>query len=69
MTFEEFWKQNRERYLKLSKVNIMLAINTAAEESWEAVEANTRMVPNFQNTDIDSSVNIYATTKLFGVGG
>ena len=35
MTFEEFWKSNRDRYEKLSKTNIMLAVNTACEEAWE----------------------------------
>ena len=48
MTFEEFWKQNRERYLKLSEVNIMLAICAAAEDAWENSAANTVGVPNFQ---------------------
>lgn len=48
----------------------MLAICAAAEDAWENSAANTvGVVPNFQNTDIDSSVNIYAITKLFGVGG
>ena len=35
MTFKEFWKTNRDRYEKLAETNVMLAINTAAEEAWE----------------------------------
>jgi len=35
MTFEEFWKQNRDRYLKLAEKNVKLAINCAAEEAWD----------------------------------
>ena len=34
MTFEEFWKQNRDRYLCLFGT---LAIHTAAEEAWDIV--------------------------------
>ena len=41
MTFKEFWKNNRSRYEELAKTNVMLAINTAAEEAWEGCESNT----------------------------
>ena len=36
MHFEDFWKKNRERYLKIAELNVKLAINTAAEEAWDA---------------------------------
>jgi len=45
MTFEEFWKSNRDRYEKLSKTNIMLAVNTAAEEAWDLSLTNTVVCP------------------------
>ena len=38
MTFKEFWKNNRDRYSALAKLNPMLAINTAAEEAWSQGE-------------------------------
>ena len=41
MKFEEFWKNNRDRYEKLAETNVMLAINTAAEEAWELSQSNT----------------------------
>ena len=48
MTFEEFWKSNRDRYEKLSKTNLMLAINTAAEEAWEFTKIGTRFAEGFK---------------------
>ena len=42
MDFKEFWKKNRERYLKLAKTSVMLAINTAAEEAWELSQLQTK---------------------------
>lgn len=41
MTFKEFWKNNRNRYKDLSGTSVMLAINTAAEESWELSQKQT----------------------------
>ena len=42
MTFEEFWKSNRDRYEKLTKLSVMLAVNTAAEEAWEFTKIDKR---------------------------
>ena len=36
MTFEEFWKQNNNRYWELAQSGpLSLAIHTAAEEAWD----------------------------------
>ena len=65
MTFEEFWKQNRDRYLEISKVNVMLAINTAAEEAWENSAANTVGVQNFHRlAELDKMSNEADFSKL-----
>ena len=35
MTFEEFWKENEDRYIDLAvNFNLKLAINTACEDAW-----------------------------------
>jgi hypothetical protein len=36
MTFEQFYKQHRARWLKLAETDVKLAIETAAEETWDA---------------------------------
>jgi len=41
MTFEDFWKQNRDRYLKIAEIDIKLALNCAAEDAWGIVQSNT----------------------------
>ena len=46
MNFEEFWKVNRDRYEKLLSFNIMLAVQTAAEDAWEISLSNTVSMNN-----------------------
>ena len=41
MTFEDFWKQNRDRYLKIAEIDIKLALNCAAEDAWGIAQSNT----------------------------
>ena len=36
MTFKDFWKSNKDRYLKIAELNVKLAINCAAEDAWDA---------------------------------
>jgi len=39
MTFEEFWKQNKNRYKDLLfEFNAKLALHTACEEAWKMGE-------------------------------
>ena len=41
LNFEQFWMHNIMRYLKLAEINVVLAINTAAEDAWEIAMSDT----------------------------
>ena len=58
MTFEEFWKRNKKRYLKLANSNdmdfyIKLAIHTAAEEAWDIAQSNTVIDRSYNHENVD----------------
>lgn len=42
MNFEEFWKNNKERYLKIAELDIKLAINCACKDAWNLAYSEGR---------------------------
>ena len=37
-SFENFWLDNKDRYLKIADLNVKLALNIACEDAWEMGE-------------------------------